>query len=171
MSALSYTTGNWNVTDMIIDTIQTPKNVSVPDVDWSNDFVVAKDPDGSECVLKNITGSGLVSPESVRFGRSAIADVYRGTDIPSASRALAKDGVRTLAEVKLNLMATNTVSGDEIILPIKAWMCIDLPTAQPITGQAVDYALKRAVGILFKTGSVTNALELGLARGDLNPQS
>lgn len=168
-----YTAGNWSVEVLTTDTKTTAKTVSVTDMDWANDFVVSKESNGSECVLTNVTGSALVSPEVVRFQRSNIDDIYKNikVEVPNSARLPAKKGIRTYVELNLCLQATNSVSGEEYLIPFRGAMFLEMPTASLVTSDAVDYLLKRTISSLFKTGVVTDSLEVGLARGDLNPQT
>lgn len=165
---LSYTVGSWTITDLVTDTVSAPKNLPVPDLTYASDFAVSKN-DPAEAVLVNVTGASLASPESIRYAKTNINDVYVGTDIPSAQRSAVKSGVRTLCEVRFQLKAVNSVSGSEIFLPFRGWVCLQLPTANIVTGAAVTYALQRAVASTLKTGVVTNSREIEVARGDLIP--
>lgn len=165
---LSYTVGSWTITDQVTDTVSTPKNLPVPDLTYGTDYAVSKN-DTEEAVLVNITGASLASPESIRYGKSIVSDVYSGSDIPASQRHAVKSGVRTLSEVRFQLKAVNSVSGQEIFLPIRGWICLQLPTVNLITGSAVTYALARAVASSLNTGVVTNTREVEVARGDLIP--
>lgn len=166
--SLSYTVGDWTVVSQVTDSISTAKNFSIPDLDYGSDFSVSSN-GVSEAVLTNVTGASLQSPESIRYARTPIADVYTNSDIPTSQRHAVKAGVRTLCEVKFNLLATNSTSGAEVFMPIKGWVCLQVPTANLITGTAVTYALQRAVASAFNTGVVTNTREVEVARGDLIP--
>lgn len=166
---MNYTIGNWTVASLTTDTISTAKSLSLTDLDYTSDYSVSKD-GTEEAILTNITGASLVSPEALRFGKTPIVDVYSGTDIPSISRLPAKGGVRTLCEVKFNLQAVNSVSGQEVLLPFKGWICLQLPTASVVTSAAVLYALKRTISSAFATGGVTEAMEVAIARGDYIPE-
>lgn len=166
--SLSYIIGDWTIVDQITDTISTPKNLPLPDLDFASDFAVSNN-GTAEATLTNITGTSLESPESIRYARTTVSDVYSGSDIPSSQRHAVKTGVRTLCEVKFTLKATNSTSGAEVFLPLKGWVCLQVPTVNLITGAAVTYALQRAVASAFNTGVVTNTREVEVARGDLIP--
>lgn len=168
-----YTAGNWSVSVMTTDTKTTAKSVSVTDMDWANDFVVSKESNGTECVLTNVTGDALVSPEIVRFSRNNIDDIYKNikVEVPNSARLPAKKGIRTYVELNFCLQATNSVSGEEFLIPFRGATFLEMPTANLVTSDAVEYLLKRTIAALFKTGVTSDTLEVGLARGDLNPQT
>lgn len=166
--AFSYTSGNWTVSAQTTDHVSTAKNVPVVDLDYAYDFVKAKESD-NEAVLINTTGASLVSPESIRFAKTPVNDVYSGSDIPASRRSQTKGGVRTLSEVKFNLKAVNSVSGEEVEIPMRGWICLQVPLASVITAAAVQYLQRRTVAASLDTGVVTETRVVSLARGDLSP--
>jgi hypothetical protein len=166
-----YTTGNWTVSEMITpasSTAITPSVATVTRAEYST-----KSNDGKEAVLVNNTGSGLVVPESLRFGASSVKDVYAGSGVAAASQFPAKGGVRVLQEIRTNLFATNTVSGEEKIIPQRAWLVYETPTAAPVTGDAIEYTMKRLLGaaIMGVSGHTFADRVLALVRGDLDPST
>lgn len=165
---MKYTVGKWEVETMTTDSITTDKQLSVPDLDYANDYSVSKDA-GSEAILINTTGASLMSPESIRYGHSKVSDVYNGSDIPALMRHPIRSGVRTLAEVRTTLSATNTVTGEVFELPLKGWICLQLPTVNLITNEAVSMLLLRTIAAAFNTGSIDATREIEIARGDLAP--
>lgn len=165
---MQYTTGNWTVESLTIDTITTPKSVSMTDLDFANDFAESASSD-SEAILKNTTGSSFVSPEKIRYAKARIANVYSGTDIPTLQMFANKTGIRTLAEVSFNLKATNSVSGEEVLLPLRGWTCLAIPDCDIVTDDAVEYLLKRTQSVCYDTGSTDEGREVKLARGILSP--
>lgn len=165
---MEYTIGNWTVKSLTTDSTETSKNLAIADLSYSKDFTVAKTTD-EEVMLNNTTGATLEPVENVRYGRTRITDVYAGTDIPLPNRIAAKNGVRTLCEVRCNLSAVNSVSGDELLLPLKGWVCLQVPTASMITPQAIEYMLSRAVSACLNEGSTDGARVTEVARGDLSP--
>lgn len=165
---MQYTTGNWTVKSLTTDTISTTKNIAVTDLDYANDFAPSVSA-VSEATLKNTTGSSFASPEEVRYGKSTVANVYAGTDVPTLNMFANKTGVRTLAEVKFNLQATNSVSGQEVLLPCRGWTCLVVPDASLITDDAVEYLLKRTIAVAFNTGATDESREAEIARGALLP--
>lgn len=165
---MNYTMGNWTIESLVTDSIETSKNIPVVDLDYDNDFTLSKSTD-EEVILVNITGQSLESPESIRFGKTRVQDIYAGLDIPAPNRISAKQGVRTLCEIRLHVRATNSVSGDEIILPFRGWICLQVPTASMVTPQAIEYLLNRTYACALKTGSVDATRVTEVARGDLSP--
>lgn len=167
-SALSYTTGNWTVTDLTTDTVTTPKTLTISDLDFAHDFVKTEE-SATEAKLANITGSALGSPETIRFAKSDVKNVYSNTPISLSNQMPVKTGVRTLVEVNTFIQATNGVSGEEYQIPIRAWTCVQVPTASIISDTVLTYAIGRAIGAMFNTGSVDISRIASVARGSLLP--
>lgn len=165
---MNYTIGNWTVESQTADSISTAKNMSIPDLDYGKDFAVTTNVP-AEAVLANLTGPSVLSPEQVRYAITKIQNVYQNTQIPAIAQHKIKSGVRTLSELKLNLKAVNSVSGEEIEIPLKGWLCLAIPNASIVTKQAIDYLLARTVGSALDTGSVDSSREVSIARNDLVP--
>jgi hypothetical protein len=153
----------------MVDTISTPKTLSVDDISWSADYKASERND--ETVLLNTTGSSIVAPESIRIARSRVADVYANTEIPAPYRSPIKNGYRTLNEVNLVLSATNSTNGEEILIPVRAWMCVQVPVTQLITTDALTFLRNRVVSATMNTGEVNASLILSEMRGDTNPRN
>lgn len=167
---MSYTIGNWSVESLTTDSITTPKSLSIVDLSYAADYTVTeKSP--SEVRLANVTGGSLISPEQLRYGRSRVANVYNNTDVPETMMCNVRSGVRTLHEVKYLLKATNSVSGQELLLPMRGWMCLEVPTVDFITPSALEDLVKRTVAAAFATGSTDGSLVTDVARGDLDPSA
>jgi hypothetical protein len=165
---MSYTVGNWTVSEQTTDTITTAKTPSIPDLSYAADYTVTKKmPD--EVQLANVTGSGLIPAETLRYGRTKIADVYANANVPESQKCNVKGGIRTLAEVQYFLKATNTVSGEEVILPMRGWMCLQVPTVDFISSAALQTLLKRTIAASFGTGEAVGTQAVSVARGDLDP--
>jgi hypothetical protein len=166
----SYSIGNWTVASQVQDTISTPKSLPIPDLSYATDFTVTKRGNG-EVHLANTTGSGLEPVEYLRYGRSRIADVYAtsGLDVPQSMKLKAREGIRDLHEIRYLLKATNSVSGEEVLIPIRGWVVLELPTADFVTPQAITDLLTRVVSATTATGSVDGTLVTNVARGDLDP--
>lgn len=168
MAQLSYTTGNWAVASHEVDTIATPKNVAVVDLDYAHDFSVAS-ATSSEARLLNTSGTSLEPVEKLRYAKERVADIYRNSDVPKSAQLASPVGTRVLAESIELITGSNTVSGEEKVIPLRVWTCIESSTAQMVTGDALIWALKRHIGQLLATGTVDASLILSLFRGDLNP--
>lgn len=165
---MSYTTGNWSVEPLTVDSITTPKSPSIPDLDYTVDYTVTGR-GTNEVRLVNVTSPGLMPQEELRYGRVMVSDVYNNTNIPSTQRCNVRSGVRTLQEVRYNLKATNTVSGEELLLPMKGWICLQAPSVDFVTAQALEDLLKRTISAAFGTGEVAGSQAVRVAQGDLDP--
>lgn len=166
--ALDYTAGNWKVTSLVTDSIATPKSLSLTDLDYVHDFVKTED-EPEQAKMSNITSASLKSAETLRFAKTDVKNVYANMDIPLSSQMEAKAGIRTLVEADVRLKAVNTVSGTEIVVPARAWVCIQVPTASFVSSRVMEYAAGRALSAMFSTGGVTIAREEAIARGSLLP--
>jgi hypothetical protein len=165
-----YTTGNWSVEQLTTDSITTPKDLSIVDLDYSNDFTVVSEKP-TEVILANTTGEGFIPVEHIRYGRRPLADIYGNfPDVASGQRTPVKDGYRCMTEVKYLLKATNTVSGQEILLPFRSWISYDIPMVDFVKPQAVELLVKRTIASAFATGKVDDTMIVDIARGDLNPK-
>lgn len=165
---MNYTIGNWSVSSLTTDTITTAKNLAVTDLDYVHDYAESGQT-SEEATMSNVTGTSFITPEKLRYAKSSVADIYVGTDVPTLNRFAAKSGIRTLAEVRLNIQAVNSVSGEEVLLPMKGWICLQLPNASIVTDAAIEYLLKRTVSCALDTGKVNAAREAEIARGALLP--
>lgn len=168
---MQYTQGNWTVQDSVSGTSNEAFQIQVnPGV---RVHYARKGGNDGELVLTNITGSGLLAaPETVRYGKSAVADIYKGTDIPTGAQLPTKEGMRLLVEVKENLTASNSVSGTEVELPLKAWMVVQVPKSNIINGNAIHYAIQRLLSAICMGGDEEwDAVQrfFNIAHGDLDP--
>lgn len=165
---MTYTVGNWSVASHDVDTITTPKNVAVPDLDYQHDFSV-KTEGASQTILLNTSGTSLEPSEQLRYSREKVNDIYRNTDILKANQLPSPVGARVLAESILRWSAANSVSGAELEYPTRIWTVIESTTNNVVTGAALLYHLKRHIAQLLKTGAVDEQMLTALFRGDTNP--
>jgi hypothetical protein len=165
---MAYVVGNWSTEPMTSDTASTPKNLAVVDLSFATDYTVTSR-GTTEVILANTTGAGLMPPEYLRYGAKRIQDVYKQFDVPESAKCNVREGVRSLIEVKYLLKSTNSVSGEEILLPMRAWLCSDVPVVDMVTPNALFDLYKRAIGAALPTGAVTGKLVTDVARGDLDP--
>lgn len=166
---LSYTTGNWALSSLTTDTVQTAKSISLPDLSFAKDFARTED-EPNEAKLANVTGTSLGSAETIRYAKSDVKNVYASTDVGAANQMPVKTGIRTLTEANVLIAATNSVSGAEYYVPVRAWVCIQVPNASFMKDAAVEYTLGRALGALFDTGSTGIARQTDVMRGSLIPE-
>lgn len=166
---MSYTVGNWTVESLTTDSISTAKSLSIVDLDYASDFSVTKR--GTDITeIANLTSTGLQPAEHIRYGRSRVKDVYDTfSDVPSIQRSNITEGAQTLVELRYLLKATNSVSGEEILLPMKGWLCLRVPVMDLVSTQALTDLLKRTISAAFATGSTDGSLITKVVRGDLDP--
>lgn len=167
-TALNYTTGHWTVKSQVTDTIATAKTLSISDLDYAHDYARTED-EPDEAKVANITSATLKPAEVLRFARTDIKNVYANSDVPSTSQVEAKGGVRTLVEADVQLSAVNSVSGAELTVPVRAWVCVQVPTASFVSSAVMEYTLGRALAGLFSTGSTSISREEDILRGSLLP--
>jgi hypothetical protein len=140
----------------------------VPDLDYTVDYTVIED-EPTQARLANTTGAGLTPVEYLRYGRTNVNDIYSSFDVPMSQQLPNKRGIRTLSEVRYVLKATNSVSGAEVLLPMRGWVCLEAPTADMVAPQALTELLKRTIAASFGTGKVDGSQAVATARGDLIP--
>lgn len=167
-TALDYTSGDWNVVSLTTDTLPTAKTLSISDLDYSADYAKVLDT-ASEAQLANTTSATLSTMETLRFARNDVANVYNGTKIGAGNQMPVKTGVRTLVEANVTIKAVNAVSGEELLIPIRAWTCVQIPTASFISSRVMEYALGRSLAALFATGKISIDREADIAKGSLLP--
>lgn len=166
--AFPYVSGNWTVAIQIADSIATPKNIVVTDLKYSTDFGKSED-EPEEAVVRNTTSALMCPPEQIRYGRKDVANIYSGTNIKTVNQPADKSGVQAMVEIKLNLHATNSVSGAEVDLPFTVRTVMVAPAASCVTDEAVDFALKRGIAALFNTGKADSSRIKQIIRGSLIP--
>lgn len=166
--SLSYSVGSWTIVSHEVDTISTPKSLAVPDLDYSHDFSVSSEA-ANEVRLLNTSGTTLEPVERLRYAREKVSDIYRNTDTLRVNQLPSPIGVRILAENTEILSAANSVSGAELVFPIRVWTCIESSTHNVVTGEALLWALTRHIAQLFTTGAVSQDQLVRLFRGDLDP--
>jgi len=169
---IEYTSGSMTVNDNYTDTNSaSPKNISVPDLDYNTDFAVSKD-EPDELVIVNTSESDLVSQETIRYARSVVQNVYRGNpEIDSSNQAATKKGVQVMAEVKSNYEAVNGDTGEVTLLPCKGRIVLQLPNAPYVQTDILADLLNRVIAAAFLEGSTDDTLVSQLAKGILNPKT
>lgn len=166
--SLNYTVGNWTIVSNEVDTISAPKSLAIPDLDFAHDFSVVTD-SASEARLLNTSGTALEPVEKLRYAKEKVNDIYRTVDTLKANQLPSPVGARVLAESTEILSATNSVSGQELNIPIRVWTVVESSTHNTITGQALLWALARHFAAMFGTGEVNSNMLVRLFRGDLDP--
>lgn len=164
-----YTSGNWTVSDQYADTVSATKNLAVPDLSYSADFVVAKD-EPDEVIINNTTASDLAPHESIRYARSTVKDIYAGVqNVDTGNASPVKRGVQVMVELATVYHAVNSVTGEEYDLPCKGRLVLRLPNASYVTEALAADLLKRTVSAATDTGAVTESRIVSMARGSLAP--
>jgi hypothetical protein len=166
---MSYTIGNWTVEPLTSDSISTAKALSLVDLDYATDYTVTER-GTAEVRLANTTGAGLAPVEQLRYGRTRVKDIYASSmDVPAGQKCNSKEGIRSLHEIRYLLKATNGVSGQELLLPMRGWICLEVPTVDFISASALTDLFKRTVSAALATGKTDGTLVADVARGDLDP--
>jgi hypothetical protein len=166
----TYTVGNWTIDQQVTDTISTPKTLSIPDLDYVNDFTVVKKPLVGDVRLANTTAVALQSQEHLEYGVSPVANVYLQTDIAGAEQHPVKTGKKAVIKSSPIYQATNSVSGETLMLPLEIWTVMKVPECNLVTSQMVLDAVLRHISALFPTGAVDGSLITSVLRGDVNPR-
>jgi hypothetical protein len=166
--SLNYNVGNWTVVSNEVDTISAPKSLAIPDLDFAHDYSVVTD-SASEARLLNTSGTALEPVEKLRYAKETVNDIYRTIGTLKANQLPSPKGARVLAESTELLSATNSVSGQELVVPVRVWTVIESSTHNTVTGEALLWSLKRHIAQLFGTGEVNENMIVRLFRGDLDP--
>lgn len=167
---MQYTAGNWTVSSLTTDSVTTKKNIAVPDLSWSTDYAISVE-EPEEGQLVNTTGAAISSPEKVRFAAQDIANIYKNTGIDITQQATLKNGRRCMSEISINYQAVNSVSGTEVIIPVKGRIVLELPSAPFVTQTLVNDGLYRTIAAGFDgAGSVDSDRFVELARGSILPE-
>lgn len=167
-SPLNYTSGHWTVTSLTTDTVTAGKTLTIPDLSYALDYAKTSD-EPTEATLANLTSVALGTMETLRYAKSDVKNVYANTQVGASNQMPVKTGVRTLVEANVLIQAANSVSGEEFLIPVRAWTCVQIPTASFISDAVLGYAMGRALGAMFDTGVATTSREEAVARGSLLP--
>lgn len=162
----NYTSGDWTVSDQYTDAVATPKNISVPDLSYSADYVCTKD-EAQEAIFVNTTSTDVRSHESIRFAASRVSNVYQGIEV--ASQAPTKQGQQVMAEVIILYKAVNSVTGEEYEIPFKGRIVLRVPTQSYVTADLVQDGLNRTISAIFATGGVDETRAVNMIKGILKP--
>lgn len=156
------------------DTVQTPKNIAVPDLSYVQDFAIVRDtPD--EVILTNRT-CPIDQPETIRFGYQGIANVYANTGIDPAYTSVTKRGVSLVLQVN-DILRVTEQSADggttlsTVDLPISSHLVVRAPLNQYVTSNLVMQVVKRAISSLFATGKTDDSRLNALLRHALAPDN
>lgn len=165
---MEYTTGNWSITSLTLDTDPTSKNIAVPNLTYSSDFKRTKD-EPKDAAMTNITSGGVISAEEVQYGRSLIPNIYTGLGIDANAQLAHKGAVQAMNKIIFYVRATNSVSGQEVMIPNIFYLVGRVSTSPIVTGDLVDYGLKRCIANAFATGKTDESRMMELFKGSLLP--
>lgn len=168
----SYTQRGWAVAQKSVDTVTSTcpnatKNITVANLNWSTDYST-KSESASECEVINITGTSLTAPAIVRIGYKDIKDVYANTRL-TPTKLANKAGVQVMVSLEELYSASNTTTGEEGDLPVKAWLCLCMPTHPSANTTLLESSIKRTLGALFATDATDTSLLQHIIRQKLNP--
>jgi hypothetical protein len=150
------------------DSVVATKNVAIPSLSWGTDFKTKVD-DPNEVIVTNVT-CPLDRPETIRFGYTEIADVYKNTSIDSSVYAPTKRGIQLLAQVNDVYTVTDSVDTQyRVDLPVQAHLVIKVPANELITADEVNKLIARAVSTFYATATVTSEKIAAMIRGSLRP--
>lgn len=166
---MNYTVGNWSVADLVTDSASTKtKSIAVPNLTWADYARLMDEP--SEAQMTNVTSAQISSPETVRYARKEVSDVYSKSGIPTSAQMPVRTGVQVMAGINTSLKVVNTISGDEFVAPCRAWTVYQFPLHPAITKDAVQYLMLRNIAVqLDDNGSVDASRILEVARGVILP--
>jgi hypothetical protein len=174
--SVNYTAGNFTVASQYVDA-RSGINVTrkVPSLDWSGDFSM-KSINKDQCELVNRTGAALAPSETVRIARTDLTDVYKNSSIDAAQRLGDTRGERVLIQVNDQYLATNSLTGEQYLIPARAWICVETSVAPIVKSDIPIDVTNRVLGALDKCFtaealSVTSMDTLvGALKGDLSPR-
>lgn len=170
---ISYTTGNWSVSQKTVDTTTTTcpnatKSITISNMNWKTDFST-KSETPAETQVINITSDSLSAPAVCRLAYKDIKDIYASTALNPSKLAL-KTGVQIMVSLEELYKATNSETGEEGDIPVTGWLCLRMPTHPCCTTTLLKGAMQRILGALYATDDSTNQTLLQhLIRQKLNP--
>lgn len=164
----TYTSGKWTVSSLVKDTLKTPKTLSVIDLDYNVDYARQKLDDESAVII-NTTGESIGSPESIRYACSSVNDVYANTSVDKINKFASTKGMQVLCEVKTTYRGTNSVTGQEVDVPITGRIVLRVPSFTFVTDDLVKDALNRTVAAALNTGKTDASRIVELLRGSTLP--
>jgi hypothetical protein len=163
-SAVSYTVDNWAVSTQPDDTITAGKTLPIFDLDFENDWSRDKS-DNDYSTFANISTDAIGAPETIQYRHTRINDVYANLDVPSAYRYQIRTGDRAVVSVLSHVKCVNSVSGETVIMPIRARLDVSIPNASFIKKDLLEYAIGRVIAAAFDTGSIDSNRLIAVERG------
>lgn len=163
-----YTVGNWTVSANYDDTLTEAKTISVPDLLYAADYAKKED-EPTKAVIVNTTGDSIVSSEAIKFGCVPVNDIYASTGVTTDMMASSRKGVQALIEVNVMYSAVNNSTGQEIILPCRGRLTLQVPSLPCVTGDLLDDVCLRTFAATRATGDTSSERLVDIAKGSLLP--
>lgn len=136
-------------------------------VNFAKDFKVKSEEPG-EVLLTNLT-SPVVYPEKIRISVSDVANVYNGSSVEPSLFAPTKKGTSLLVQVTEIFKVTDSVTSQEVALPVSVHFVVKVPNHELVTPTIVENLIGRALSCLYDTGVSTTTRLTALLRGSLKP--
>jgi hypothetical protein len=168
MANLNYVVGNWTVVSKEVDTISTAKPLTVVDIDYAHDYSVASQTAGRTDLL-NTSGTSLDPVERFVYQNVSVDNIFHGMPVPDSAKNCPKKGRGVIIEHMFLLEATNSVSGETLVFPLRLRTQCETITLNVVTKAALDWALPRHIGGILETGSTDSTLIMDAFRGDTDP--
>lgn len=173
MAAIT-TNGNWTVT---IDQDRTNwgQDESIPAVKYGSDLrtffkpakqTVRTQARTADLCLTDITGTGLEPSHEISVGSKKISNIYQNYNIDNDSKSTSRTGAQVLVEDNIYYNAANSVSGQEVILPVMIRTVAIVPTSI-VNEDVVADAMKQHCGVLLANSATIAEATLERAKGNL----
>jgi hypothetical protein len=155
--------------------VSSPKNYSIPDIDWEAEFSASSKPKNRKPVndqeeyFVDTTGSALTPAGNLLVARSKVGNVYTNSEVDVTQRLPQTGGHKLYVQLEQRYSAVNSVSGAEYIFPVSGSLAITVPDATVVTSSALVDFIGYIVSCLFAKGSTTPDLAADIIQGDLDP--
>lgn len=134
--ALPYVSGNWTFSPLHVDSVASPKQISVTNVSVPDEFNTSvtqinknqKIDLDQALFYADHTGDGLVSPGNMTLGRKAVRNIYSATEVSASEQLPQKGGVRGYVNWAMYFKVANSVSGAEYVVPVPLTFAATIPT-------------------------------------------
>lgn len=180
---LSYTTGNWTVTEPLTGDVtesnpQGWRQVTVRNIVWPTDTSIIPSSNSEEVTLVSQKNTTMLNAFKVSINKSKITNIYESVKAfakDSVQRLTKKDGFRQQIRVDLKYRAVNSVSGEEGDIISSAWVILQTQNHPAVTPDLNSRTLRYLVGALSKVDASNNnafdadCLFTDALRGDLDP--
>jgi hypothetical protein len=132
--------------------------------------VVIKSEAPTQVTAETISDGNYMSPERWTWGNTAIKNVYKGKEVNLAQKPATAGGVQIFIRRDVDIKIENTEDLDFLkLIPLPAWLCVQVPVNQYITATDVYIALERLCGAVVSDPEGTTARLDQLIRGALKP--